>query len=214
MDIHSRIQQRRLELGLSAQELAEAIGISRQNVLQWELPEDQKGTTPRRDRIKKVADQLKTTVEWLTSGINANVDPNDKYAFVPRYAEAKKGVTRVDFHNEIAVHTDGQDTYAYRKDFLAGIGVEVYACRVIITNDNSMNVGSQLLVNTADKALCSTKLYALSTANGVLVRRVVLLTDGRVELHADHPAIGVETYQPAALPTVLGRIVAAQTTFD
>jgi transcriptional regulator with XRE-family HTH domain len=213
MDIHSRIKERRLELKLSPQELADTVGVSRQTVLLWELPEDQKGTAPRRHLTKKVADALKTTVEYLTLGISANVDPNDKYAFIPRYAEAfKKGPT-VNYHDEVVDHLDGKDTYAYRKDLLTDLGARASDCVVVISNDSSMSLGNQLLVQAADKTLVSSKIYVFQTAHGLLVRRVFMRADGSIELRTDQPATAPETYQPDQLPPVLGRVIVAQSTF-
>jgi transcriptional regulator with XRE-family HTH domain len=207
MDIHSRIKERRLALKMSRQTLAEAADVSRETVRLWETPDAQGGTAPDRFKTKKVADALKTTVGYLVLGIDANVDPNDKYAFIPRYAEAFKGVSTVNYHDEVVDHLDGKDTYAYRKDVLADLGVRASDCVVVISNDSSMSIGNQLLVNTTAKTLVSSKIYVLQAAHGLLVRRVVKLADGRIELRTDQPATAPETYQPDQLPPVLGRVI-------
>lgn len=198
---------------MTVPQLADGVGVSRQAVLLWETPEDKKGTVPDRFKIKKVADQLKTTVGYLRDGIDANVDPNDKYAFVPRYAEALTGASKVNYHDEIVDHTDSADTYAYRKDALADLGARASDCVVVISNDSSMSIGNQLLVNTADTTLVSTKIYALKTPHGVLVRRVFMLANGRIELRTDQGEKGAESYPPDELPPVLGRVIGAQTFF-
>lgn len=213
MDIHSRIKARRLELKMSVPELADRVGVSRQAVMLWETPEDKKGTVPDRFKIKKVADQLKTTVVWLTTGIDANLDPNDKYVFIPRYAETLKGMSKVNYHDEVAGHTDGAELYAYRKDALANLNVRTSDCVVVFSNDSSMFFGSQLLVNTADTAPVPSKIYAFKTPFGVLVRRVFIFTDGRIELRTDDGVKGAEIYLPDQLPTILGRVINAQVFF-
>lgn len=64
--IHTRIKKRREELGLSMKDLAAQVGVSAwQTVQQWEK---EGGTAPKRDRLKIVADALKTTPEYLTYG--------------------------------------------------------------------------------------------------------------------------------------------------
>lgn len=69
MDIHHRIKARRTELGMSMQDLATAVGLkSWQAVQQWEKPDSEEGTAPRRARLKMVADALKVTPEWLQFG--------------------------------------------------------------------------------------------------------------------------------------------------
>ena len=65
--IHARIKQRRIELGLSMQVLAEMVGASSwQTVQQWEK---EGGTAPKRDRMTAVAKALQTSPEWLSHGI-------------------------------------------------------------------------------------------------------------------------------------------------
>ncbi|MFB9242385.1 helix-turn-helix transcriptional regulator [Massilia antarctica] len=64
--IHTRIKQRREELGMSMKELAEKVGVSAwQTVQQWEK---EGGTAPKRSRLQAVADALQTTPEFLTYG--------------------------------------------------------------------------------------------------------------------------------------------------
>lgn len=212
-DIHSRIKERRLALELSPQQLGDDVGVSRQAVLLWETPADKKGTVPDRFKIKKVADRLKTSVAYLMFGNDANLNPDQKYAFIPRYAAAKKGTPSVNHHDEISGHGEADDTYAYRKDFLEKIGADADHCVVVFSNDSSMYIGDQLLINMLDKSLVSNKVYALKMSGNVLVRRVFLRADGKIELRADNPDFGIELYAPKQLPDVLGRVVAAQTTF-
>ncbi len=71
-DIHKRIKAKRLEKGLSMQQLATAVGLKGwQSVQQWEKPDDEGGTAPRRDKLQKVADALGVTAEWLQFGAPA-----------------------------------------------------------------------------------------------------------------------------------------------
>jgi transcriptional regulator with XRE-family HTH domain len=209
MNIHFRIRQRRKELGLSQPALAKLVGVSPQTVSLWEQMD---GTAPGRERLKVVADVLKTTVEWLTTGNDANLETNGNYAFIPRLLGAIEKGGSVQYHQEIGDFNDANDTYAYRKDYLASIGVQGADCRVAITHDDSMRLGSQLLVDTADRRLVANKVYAFDTPHGLLVRRVFLLTNGNVELHADNPAMRLETCTTEGLPPVLGRVVAFQGT--
>lgn len=66
MSIHSRIKQRRLELGLTSHSaLAALVGVSWQTVQLWEK---EGGTAPNRSRLPVVAKALGVSQEWLTSG--------------------------------------------------------------------------------------------------------------------------------------------------
>ncbi|MGU7784913.1 XRE family transcriptional regulator [Burkholderia sp. PU8-34] len=67
MNIHRRIKERREALGLSMEALAALVGVKAwQTVQQWEKEEG--GTAPKRERLKAVADALKTTPEYLLFG--------------------------------------------------------------------------------------------------------------------------------------------------
>ncbi|KIF80789.1 LexA family protein [Noviherbaspirillum autotrophicum] len=64
--IHERIKTKRLELGLTMDELAKRVGVSSwQTVQQWEK---EGGTAPKRSRLDAVAQALNVTVDWLLSG--------------------------------------------------------------------------------------------------------------------------------------------------
>lgn len=64
MNIHRRIRERREQLGLSMQALAARVGVSAwQTVQQWEKEDG--GTAPKRERLKRVAEALQTTPEYL-----------------------------------------------------------------------------------------------------------------------------------------------------
>lgn len=74
MSIHQRIKQKRIERGFQSQEaLAKAVGVVWQTVQQWE---NEDGTAPNRNRIKKVAEVLGTTPEWLMTGTGDDAPPS------------------------------------------------------------------------------------------------------------------------------------------
>jgi len=57
------IKKRRLQLGISQQQLANAVGVDRSAVSQWENGK----TLPRSNRLKLLAKTLKTTIGKLTA---------------------------------------------------------------------------------------------------------------------------------------------------
>lgn len=68
-DIHTRIKALRESLGMSMEDLAAAVGLrSWQSVQQWENGK----TAPNRNRLGRVARALKTTNEYLVSGVSAS----------------------------------------------------------------------------------------------------------------------------------------------
>lgn len=77
MDVHQRIKDGRKSLGLSEEEFAEKVGVTRGSVQQWE-----KGTTaPNRKRLPVVANLLGLTVAELIN-TPSNVSSNDNPAGV------------------------------------------------------------------------------------------------------------------------------------
>lgn len=66
MTIHRRIKERREALGLSMEALGERVGVVWQTIQQWE--KEVGGTAPKRERLHKVAEELKTSPEYLLFG--------------------------------------------------------------------------------------------------------------------------------------------------
>lgn len=63
--IHQRIRKLREDKGLSQESLGKAAGVTYQSVQEWEQAD---GTAPSRKRLKKVADALGVTEQYLLSG--------------------------------------------------------------------------------------------------------------------------------------------------
>ncbi len=86
MSIHARIKARRLQLGLSQEQLAKEVGVSYQAVQQWENepdPDDPKviSTAPQRSRMPDVVRVLQTTEMFLREGRDSaggDLDPNEQ----------------------------------------------------------------------------------------------------------------------------------------
>lgn len=62
MEINERIKQRRKELGLSAEQVADMIGVSPATVYRYESSDIKNMPA---ERLKPIADALHTTPEWL-----------------------------------------------------------------------------------------------------------------------------------------------------
>lgn len=67
MKLHERILSRRKELGLSQNEVADAIGVNRVSVSNWET-EGKNGTSPKGKNLLLLAKALKCSPDWLISG--------------------------------------------------------------------------------------------------------------------------------------------------
>ena len=211
MDIHTRIRERRVALGLSREELGEACGVSYQTIGKWETLEAKGGTAPKRWRVRKVAEQLKVTAEWLLTGNSDNVQSvgviQERYAFIPRYIAL--GSRAVKHHAEISNINDDGDTFAYRIDWLQRNRLNPVNCKVLETRDESMMLGDQLLIDESKKTIVPGLPYLLDGPAGVRVRRLFIRFDGQITMRADNAAFPEET-APASALTIVGQVVAFQ----
>lgn len=88
MSIHRLIKEGRLSLGLSEREFADAVGVSRGAVQQWEKPG---GTAPRRTSQHRVAQVLGISVAELVSGGSNTSSGYDMRAEVPVVSQVEAG---------------------------------------------------------------------------------------------------------------------------
>lgn len=88
MSVHTLIKEGRKRLAMSEQQFADAAGVSRGAVQQWERPG---GTAPKRSNQRRVAELLGVSVAELMSG-GSNVSPGfDVRAEVPLISEVQAG---------------------------------------------------------------------------------------------------------------------------
>lgn len=194
---------------MSRKDLADLYGCSVETVRLWETEKEKGGTAPTRERLPLVASQLKTSGEWLSFGIDANLESHGNYLFIPRYKQAQDKATNVNFHDEIGGHAETHEHYAYRKDYLAQRGLNPQQCRVVLSTDDSMELGTQQLVDMSDTTIKQGKAYLVGTAVGPRVRRLYPRFDGVIVMRADNPDFP-EEHAPADAVKVLGRVVAFQ----
>src|ERR1700693_4217390 len=172
MNIHTRIKERRLALDLNHGELAKLVGVARETARQWELSEGEGGTAPARSRIKIVAKHLKVNAEWLLTGNDANLKLDGRYVFIPLYSPANGEADQVKFFAGVSQLGDDDKTVPYAVDYMEQNGLDPAYCRVIKPTDDSMDIGSQVLIDTADKKVKSGRLYFLDSLGGPRVRRL------------------------------------------
>lgn len=75
MEIHERIRQRRRELGLTQQALADKAGVNRVTVTGWEKGDYQ----PNGVNLQELAEALETDARWLTDGVE-NTETNVRFS--------------------------------------------------------------------------------------------------------------------------------------
>lgn len=204
--IHARIKARREELKMSRNDLGNRCGVTQQAVYGWE----EQGAMPAYHRLKKVAEELKTTVEWLSAGISVNVPTGTNYTLIPLLGTDSEGGGDVQYHDEVGDLKDDRNSFAYRRDFLEQLGVKPEWCRVVL-GDEHMNLGNQLLVDLQQKAIENDRVYVIKSPSGPIVRRLFVQLDQKVRVLADRPGIPEQIVPPEAVH-VLGRVVAFQGT--
>lgn len=224
MKIGDRIKGAREKAGMSQSELARKMGIRASSVQEWERNE----TSPRRHRIKPLAEALEVTPEWLEfgtapSGSNLKlVDaaekesepfPSEKYALIPRY-EAK--ISAGDgYHN--GDHVEISKTHAFRIDWIKKNGWREEDLCVVEASGHSMEPkisdGDVLLVNMAEKEFESGRVYMiLFPGEGLRAKRVHRMADGRIKISSDNPdkaQFPEEYYSPeeATHLNIVGKVV-------
>jgi SOS-response transcriptional repressor LexA len=163
------IQQGRLRLGLSKQQFAEAVGVSRGAVQQWER---ENGTAPKRKTQPKVAELLGISVGELMSGSNVTSASADTRGMVPLVSEVQAGeYTTIDnFHpgrsglDLVPVNIDvRRHTFALR----------VHGDSMVSASHNSFPEGSILIVEPEMEAIEGDYVIAKNAAGQTTFKQLV-----------------------------------------
>lgn len=97
--ISARIKERRKELRLKQQELAEAVGVSTVTITRWENPKS--GRIPNAFVIPKLAEVLKTTSEYLLEGKKTTIPD-----VLPQVSSLNRNGNIAEQHQEISYWSD------------------------------------------------------------------------------------------------------------
>jgi len=223
-----RIKIARDEAGLSQKALGEAVGKSRETILNWE---DGK-TEPSETFIEKISQKCNSNLNWLLTGqepesalktgkrhsgislgeggLNEPLGDMSEFVFVPRYdVNAFAGDGGV-VDQELV-----QDVLAYRIDFIRDeLGISNKSLAVVTVSGNSMEpeicAGDTLLVNLADKNLTSDGIYVINYDGGLIVKRVEVRFDTEtILLKSDNKEYSPQEITPdrASQLNVVGKAV-------
>lgn len=168
MSVHTLIREGRKRLAMSEQQFADAAGVSRGAVQQWERPG---GTAPKRSNQRRVAELLGVSVAELMSG-GSNVRPGfDVRAEVPLISEVQAGnYTVIDNFNP----KDGLE----RVPVTIPIKRHTFALRVqgdsmVGDNTDSFPEGSLLIVEPEMQALPGDYVIALNSENQTTFKQLI-----------------------------------------
>jgi SOS-response transcriptional repressor LexA len=168
MSIHRLIRESRLKLGWSEQQFANAVGVSRGAVQQWERPG---GTAPRRRIQQRVAEVLGISVAELVSG-GSNTRPGfDMRAEIPLVSAVEAGRYTVidnfkptgEFLMVPVTVPIKQHTYALR----------VHGDSMVSETGDSFPEGSLLIVEPEMEALPGDYVIAMNDAQETTFKQLV-----------------------------------------
>ena len=224
MTIHARIKAARRAKGMTEQQLADLIGVTRAAVQQWEREE--KGTAPKRTIQGKVAQALGVSLaellgaevpagEGAASVAHAPLSPapapGELVVRVPLLSNAASMGTGTDvLHDDILVgQIDLSEQWVTRRIK----PTSPQALRFIHAYGDSMSPtfedGDVLLVDTGmrdPKAIDG--VYVLSASDRLYIKRVQSRLDGTTEISSDNPAVKtVDVLNGGHSIEVLGRVV-------
>lgn len=214
-----RIKTARRAAGLTQTELAEACGVKRESVSQWENGH----TVPESERLRSIAESTGFSVEWLMTGRGSMrpgaavqvwespEDVQDPAAYVP--------VSLFDVRlsagdgAEWVAHPDSE-TLLFRAAWIRKRGLKPEACRALTVRGASMEPtlmdGDTVLIDTSRTAPVDDAVFALLYHGDMFIKRLFRLPgESGVELVSDNPRYPVRRVTGADLDhlVILGRQV-------
>lgn len=174
VSMSKRIRERRLNLSLTQQQVADAFGINKASVAEWESGR----THPSSERLAKLAEVLQTTVDFLLSGESATdvaPDSSSGDAYVPiRHVRfrlaAGVGGYEVQFDN-----SDGGPLY-FRRDWMQRRGLRPDKLIALKVHGSSMEPGlfegDTVVVNLADVEPADGAVFAINYEGQCIVKRL------------------------------------------
>lgn len=134
MTLGEKITDLRKKRGLSQEELAITLGVSRQAVSKWELGD----TMPDTDKIIALADYFNVTTDWLLRDIEPSA-PESKANSIPSVAEMLRGAPMLFnltiggnvFGAALMIYDLWQQTY-YQIPTILGLFVQIGMCALFL----------------------------------------------------------------------------------
>nr|WP_224031204.1 XRE family transcriptional regulator [Paraburkholderia caribensis] len=197
------MRERREAAGLSMQALAERVGVRAwQTVQQWER--EPGGTAPRRERLRAVADALKTTPEYLLFGQSASdrkrgqssdsTEPDalraEEVSVLPVDTSRARPVFVVEMSRQSAGEKKQDAGYSEPLSAVsyAHIATEDPAAFVVPITDSSMypryKPGEGVLIEPGEKCEVGDDVFVQLRSGAQMVRQLTLRSDVALELTA------------------------------
>ncbi|MBT5230793.1 MAG: helix-turn-helix domain-containing protein [Methylococcales bacterium] len=197
----SRIKRSRKELGYTQQQVADAIGVNRVSITNWERGE----SNPRGKNLSKLAKLLQCEQDWILYGANmgtmtANMSdllskvkqdtpnedpPESDYLKVRRFnVELSAG------HGSFVDDEQVIDELYFRKDWVESLRLNPEHLVVLQARGDSMapriQSGDVVLTDLSDCKIIDGKIYAIRIEDQLIIKRIHLNYDGSLIIHSDN----------------------------
>jgi SOS-response transcriptional repressor LexA len=163
------IREGRLRLGLTEQQFADAVGVSRAAVQHWERAN---GTAPNRKTQPKVAELLGISVGELVSGSNVSSASPDNRGTVPLVSEVEAGeYTKIDNFRPLEGLEKVPVNVEVRRHTFA---LRVHGDSMLSDTNNSFPEGSILIVEPEMEAIDGDYVIAKNAAGKTTFKQLVI----------------------------------------
>lgn len=169
-----RIKEARNRVGLSQDQLAKMLGITRNAISLWEKDVNH----PSGKNLRELAKIFGCEVEWITSGKEPErTASDDEFAMVDQYDMAASAGT-----GQLVVDESIKGQLAFRREWLRHIGVAPDRAALIQVVGDSMapaiNNGDTILVDRSDTDIRGENIYVGGHDNELFVKHVKKLLGG------------------------------------
>lgn len=174
MSIHRKIKEGRKRLGMTEQQFADAVGVSRGAVQQWEKED---GTAPRRAHQAAVARLLGMSIGEMVDSDSTPVETPENAGFVPiRRVLFKLSAGTSGFAVDFLDNGDGEPLF-FRSEWFKKRGFNPSKCYAMPVTGESMEpelrAGDVVVVNTGATDPVDGAVFAVNYEGSPVIKRLV-----------------------------------------
>lgn len=196
-----RIAERRKELGLSQNEVAQYVGINRVSVSNWET-DGKNGTSPKGANLIALAELLKCTPEWLLNGdiepkvtAESNAEWHAGFDLWDGDTPLRDDEVALPFYREVELAAGNGSTFVqenggcklrFAKSTLKKSNVDPQHAACVTVSGNSMlpvlRHGTTVGVDTSKKNIVDGEMYAIDHDGMLRVKMLYRLPGGGIRI--------------------------------
>lgn len=196
-----RIAERRKELGLSQNEVAQYVGINRVSVSNWET-DGKNGTSPKGANLIALAELLKCTPEWLLNGdveskvtVESNAEWHAGFDLWDGDTPLRDDEVALPFYREVELAAGNGSTFVqenggcklrFAKSTLKKSNVDPQHAACVTVSGNSMlpvlRNGTTVGVDTSKKNIVDGEMYAIDHDGMLRVKILYRMPGGGIRI--------------------------------